>query len=981
MKIKKLNESTVNRLVDTTCTKCGSKVKINVDFEGTSYNQKPDITCFRCPKCGEVSDYIKESIGDFKIYGDEETLRQLERDLCEYINEDVPMEYTDSDSLKALADEDEYYNERRNKRKHHSELLHKIFDSHGYRHTEDYWADKVHSIFYHAEEITVVDDASKVPSKTNDGQKVKYVISTPDAEVDVHVDAYGDYVWVVTKQPLNEDVSKEWKPNTSFKHIKDIYNKVKANNYKYVNNEREEFMAAVRKADTKGYKPDECRQIKDWHRDIWSHNRNINENLSEAKSIKEVLNEEVTQFKVGDEFTHSGLYGGTYTSIVKSINGNKLNVETTWTSEDDGSIKRADRIYKITTDGEGNECIVVWEYNGSKGYVYPPSSNYQKPSNSPEDIIKDLVQDMCSENVLFDFCNSYEEFVEFLEDGNVEPTKELYRIFLDERQKCKDEILKVNKDYFINEDLSGKYSDKFRQFIRNYTDSASIVSLVDDIVRYAKEDDLKDLYFERGYDALEDDEVADYDLTESFNEKDILNKLDQFKSQITIKPEDEKALKDILLKKNVSFKIDDSKEDKLTFKLKYKKPIKEGFEEDIQTVQRYVDTEIPDMLISLSEKLSDMYPSDVEILSKHCRSFYNLCERLVRYYNRHSNLEEDLTDVATATLNGPTEGPQFGLTELINTAMQNELETVNEYNTLALNARSEGFEDIANVIDEINTEENKHIGQLQELLKTISPNAQAIEVGTVEGEQQLSEALSGDEIKDLGLLFAELFKEGSDSEKADTIEQIIKIIPSDLIDKIITFITEKCSDIKLGQSDKNKISSEFKTDKDVSAVDTLGELLQVLDLQDFAEKNPGALKSLITTVLGIVAIIEPTPVLEIITAIVGLLPENILVKLLPLVSPFTGAVKIGQALLSRFNENIETVNNLEETPNNIEEDILEEDTMNDWQSVYNKFKQIEKDLNGDGEAITAVIDNMYNDNKGNPAYETAYKKWADGAVD
>ena len=662
MKIRKLNESLVDRLVDTTCTKCGSKVKIIVEFEGTSYNQKPDITCFRCPKCGEVSDYINESIinkyvtedasaewkpntsfkhirdiynkvkannykfvnnereeftaavkkaeskgykpeecrqikdwnrdiwqhnrkneckvnepdysgaveyDDFKIYGDEETLRQLERDLSESLSEDVPMEYTDSDSLKALADEDEYYNKQRARRKHNLELLHKIFDSHGYRDSEERWTDKVFDIFRNAEEITVVDDASKVPSRTNDGQKVRYVFSTPDTEVDVHVDVYGDYVWVVTKQPLNED-------------------------------------------------------------------------------------------------------------------------------------------------------------------------------------------------------------------------------------------------------LSGKYSDKFRQFIRNYTDSATIVGLVDDIVRYAKEDDLKDLYFERGYDELEDDEVVDYDLTESFNEKDILNKLDQFKSQITIKPEDEKALKDILLKKNISFKIDDSKEGKLTFKLKYKK-LNEDIE-DVQTVQRYLTSELPDILLELSDKIDNIEDCDVSTLLKHCRSFYNLCESMVRYYNRHSNLEEDLTDVATATLNGPTEGPQFGLTELINTAMQNELETVNEYNTLALNARSEGFEDIANVIDEINTEENKHIGQLQELLKTISPNAEAIEVGKAEGEQQID-------------------------------------------------------------------------------------------------------------------------------------------------------------------ENIETVNKSIKTPNTNDKGELEEDTMNDWQSIYDKFKQIEKDLNGDGEAITAVIDNMYNDNKGNPAYEKAYKKWADGAAD
>jgi hypothetical protein len=78
---------------------------------------------------------------------------------------------------------------------------------------------------------------------------------------------------LLESKSMKEDASKEWKPNTSFKHIKDIYSKVKANDYKYVNNEREEFMAAVKKADKKGYKPEECRQIKDWHKDIWQHNR------------------------------------------------------------------------------------------------------------------------------------------------------------------------------------------------------------------------------------------------------------------------------------------------------------------------------------------------------------------------------------------------------------------------------------------------------------------------------------------------------------------------------------------------------------------------------------------------------------------------------------------------------------------------------------------------------------------------------------
>ena len=94
-------------------------------------------------------------------------------------------------------------------------------------------------------------------------------------------------------------------------------------------------------------------------------------------------------------------------------------------------------------------------------------------------------------------------------------------------------------------------------------------------------------------------------------------------------------------------------------------------------------------------------------------------------------------DIEVPTLEGPNEGAEYGLSELLNSAIQHELETVNEYNVLALNARAEGYDDIASVIDEINTEENKHIGQLQEVLKTISPNAHAIVVGETEASDDL----------------------------------------------------------------------------------------------------------------------------------------------------------------------------------------------------------------------------------------------------
>lgn len=114
--------------------------------------------------------------------------------------------------------------------------------------------------------------------------------------------------------------------------------------------------------------------------------------------------------------------------------------------------------------------------------------------------------------------------------------------------------------------------------------------------------------------------------------------------------------------------------------------------------------------------------------------------------------------VDTAIEEGPKEGPEFGLSSLLNEAIQEELKTVDFYNSIAITARDSGYEDIAKLVDEINTEENKHIGQLQEALKSISPNAIAIEDGAEEGQEQLSDTtIFDDDLNDDELGMA-LFK-------------------------------------------------------------------------------------------------------------------------------------------------------------------------------------------------------------------------------
>lgn len=91
---------------------------------------------------------------------------------------------------------------------------------------------------------------------------------------------------------------------------------------------------------------------------------------------------------------------------------------------------------------------------------------------------------------------------------------------------------------------------------------------------------------------------------------------------------------------------------------------------------------------------------------------------------------------------GPKEGSDTGVSNMLLTAINDELDTIRKYNDYIATLRAESsnnpiYESFINVISDISNEENKHVGQLQELLTRISPNAESIDLGRKEGEDQL----------------------------------------------------------------------------------------------------------------------------------------------------------------------------------------------------------------------------------------------------
>lgn len=97
----------------------------------------------------------------------------------------------------------------------------------------------------------------------------------------------------------------------------------------------------------------------------------------------------------------------------------------------------------------------------------------------------------------------------------------------------------------------------------------------------------------------------------------------------------------------------------------------------------------------------------------------------------YESLKEDLEQETPQTAN------DTGLANMLIHAINGEWETISEYNDILTVIKNNNQSDMIPVIEDILSEENKHVGQLQKILETISGNVADIS----EGEQEASEQM------------------------------------------------------------------------------------------------------------------------------------------------------------------------------------------------------------------------------------------------
>ena len=115
------------------------------------------------------------------------------------------------------------------------------------------------------------------------------------------------------------------------------------------------------------------------------------------------------------------------------------------------------------------------------------------------------------------------------------------------------------------------------------------------------------------------------------------------------------------------------------------------------------------------------------------------------------DLDDDLFEIIPENVDhngepipeGPKPGVESGIADTLIKLINDEWEAIQGYNNfrdmiLSMQNNGDGdYSDMIRVIDEVSNEENLHVGQLQELLKKVSPNTESISKGEEEAQEQL----------------------------------------------------------------------------------------------------------------------------------------------------------------------------------------------------------------------------------------------------
>ena len=119
---------------------------------------------------------------------------------------------------------------------------------------------------------------------------------------------------------------------------------------------------------------------------------------------------------------------------------------------------------------------------------------------------------------------------------------------------------------------------------------------------------------------------------------------------------------------------------------------------------------------------------------------------------------------------------------------------------------------------------------------------------------------------------------------ADTILKVVDNIPDTSIDAAVDIVNKTIGNKNVSDKMKDDAAEAMGIEEEETTNNwqKVSDILSYIDTVKLAKSNPEAVKTVLITILGIVAVIEPTPIGEIITGIIMILPANVVSKIVKL---------------------------------------------------------------------------------------------------
>lgn len=153
-------------------------------------------------------------------------------------------------------------------------------------------------------------------------------------------------------------------------------------------------------------------------------------------------------------------------------------------------------------------------------------------------------------------------------------------------------------------------------------------------------------------------------------------------------------------------------------------------------------------------------------------------------------------------------------------------------------------------------------------------------------KKTIEEEMASDVAKSVKGTMSALAKQDK-HEWARKTADILDTIPDSSLDNLFDSVKNRLSDVRLTSSQKQKIvnSAGDTINTDDVTDNTLGSILNAIDEDSWSKKTAKFVKDFLIVVLSIVAVIEPTPLVEAILVVILSLPDTVLEDILSVFSP------------------------------------------------------------------------------------------------